>query len=269
MTLIKDKTLLITGGASGIGKLMALIALEKAAQKVIIWDISQSQIDAFTQENKDQRLLFQQVDVSNRASVKKAAATLEECAVSPDILVLNAGIVIGKYFHEHSSTEIEKSIQVNVMGCLYTTERFLNKMISRKNGHIVTIASAAGMLANPRMSVYAASKWAVLGWSDSIRLEMQKLKTGIKVTTVTPSYINTGMFAGAKVNFLLPNVSPETAARKIINGLEKNRIYVRMPALVYLLPLLKGLLPARWFDALIGHGLGVYASMQHFTGRKG
>jgi short-subunit dehydrogenase len=94
------------------------------------------------------------------------------------------------------------------------------------------------------------------------------LKTGIKVTTVTPSYINTGMFEGAKVNFLLPNLKPEKAVRKIISGIENDKIFVRMPALVYLVPFLKGILPSSWFDLFIGKGLGVYASMRQFKGRK-
>ena len=157
---------------------------------------------------------------------------------------------------------------MNTLGCMLPARAFLPAMIQRKSGHIVTISSAAGMLANPKMAVYAASKWAVLGWSESLRLEMKMLKTGIKVTTVTPSYINTGMFDGAKVNFLLPNLKPEKAVQKIINGIENNKVFVRMPALVYLVPLLKGILPSSWFDLFIGKGLGVYASMRQFKGRK-
>jgi short-subunit dehydrogenase len=268
MTQIKDKTILITGGASGIGKLMAGIALEKSAKKVIIWDISENMMDQFANERNDQRLQFQKVDISDAVSVEKAMNASFDTNFPPDIVILNAGIVIGKFFQEHTFPEIEKTIGVNVLGCLLTAKAFLPAMIQRGSGHIITIASAAGMIANPRMAVYAASKWAVLGWSESLRLEMENLKTGIKITTVTPSYINTGMFEGAKVNFLLPNLTPEKAARKIIHGIEKNRIFVRMPALVYLVPFLKGILPARWFDVLIGKGLRVYASMDDFKGRS-
>lgn len=268
MTQIKDKTILITGGASGIGKLMAGIVLEKGANKVIIWDINEKLMDQFANERNDQRIHFQKVDVADANSVDEASNSLIEVNISPDIVILNAGIVTGKFFNKHVSGEIEKTIGVNVLGCMLTAKAFLPEMIKKGSGHIITIASAAGMIANPRMAVYAASKWAVLGWSESLRLEMEILKTKIRITNVTPSYINTGMFAGAKVNFLLPNLTPEKAARKIIRGIEKNKIYVRMPALVYLVPFLKGILPARWFDVLIGKGLNVYDSMSGFKGRS-
>ncbi len=268
MTQIKDKTILITGGASGIGKLMAGIVLEKGAKKVIIWDINEKMMDLFANERNDQRLQLQKVDISDGVSIEKAMNASFDANFPPDIIILNAGIVIGKFFQEHTTSEIEKTIGVNVLGCLLTARAFLPAMIKRGSGHIITIASAAGMIANPRMAVYAASKWAVLGWSESLRLEMENLKTGIKITTVTPSYINTGMFDGAKVNFLLPNLTPKKAALKIIHGIEKNWIFVRMPALVYLVPFLKGILPARWFDVLIGKGLGVYDSMSGFKGRS-
>ncbi|NOU45778.1 MAG: SDR family oxidoreductase [Bacteroidales bacterium] len=268
MTQFKNKTVLITGGASGIGRIMAETALDKGASAVIIWDIHEQNMHQFKTDYFDKRLLFNNVDVSNSESVLNAVQKLEATQLTPDILILNAGIVSGKYFHEHLPGEIEKTIGVNILGCMIAARAFLPAMIKRKSGHIVTISSAAGMLANPGMAVYAASKWAVLGWSESLRLEMKMLKTGINITTVTPSFINTGMFAGAKVNFLLPNLKPEKAAQKIISGIESNKVFVRMPALVYLLPFLKGILPSSWFDLFIGKGLGVYNSMKQFKGRK-
>jgi short-subunit dehydrogenase len=268
MTQFKNKTVLITGGASGIGRIMAEKALLKGASTVIIWDINEQNMRQFQNEFSDKRLLFNNVDVSNNDSISNAVQKLDASRLTPDILVLNAGIVSGKYFHEHNPGEIEKTIGVNTLGCMLPARAFLPAMIQRKSGHIVSISSAAGMLANPKMAVYAASKWAVLGWSESLRLEMKMLNTGIKVTTVTPSYINTGMFEGAKVNFLLPNLKPEKAVRKIISGIENDKIFVRMPALVYLVPFLKGILPSSWFDLFIGKGLGVYASMRQFKGRK-
>jgi all-trans-retinol dehydrogenase (NAD+) len=271
MTKIAGKIVLITGGASGIGHLMGQLALENGAKELIICDIDAQRTDeavsAFSLKGHKVRGLI--TDISSAVSVKRTAAICKQENLLPDILILNAGIVSGKYFHEHEGDEIEKTIGVNVLGCMLITSEFLKEMIQRGSGHIVTIASAAGMLANPRMAVYAASKWAVLGWSESLRLEMKRLKTGIHVTTVTPSYISTGMFEGARVNPLLPVLKPKTAVKKILHGIEKNKRFVRMPALVYTLPLLKGLLPASWFDSLVGYGLGVYRSMDHFSGHQG
>lgn len=270
MTQFKSKTVLITGGASGIGYLMGKLALEEGAETLIIWDIQEESMkkakDALQQ--KAFQVYTYRVDVSDAAVVQKAAEQCIAAGLLPEILILNAGVVSGKYFHEHVPGEIEQTIGVNVLGCMQVAHAFLPVIMAHGEGHIISIASAAGMLSNPRMAAYAASKWAVLGWSESLRIEMQQLKTGVRVTTVTPSYIDTGMFAGARVNPLLPNLSPETAARKIINGIKRNKIFVRMPALVYLLPVFKGLLPAKWFDLFVGCWMGVYKSMDHFSGRQ-
>jgi short-subunit dehydrogenase len=270
MSNFENKKVLITGGASGIGLLMGKRALELGASHFIIWDLNallmKKVIAEISAEGKT--ALGYQVDVSDAEAVEEASKTLIQNNLIPDILILNAGIVSGKYFHTHDKGEIERTINVNVLGCMLPARAFLPAMIARGNGHIVSISSAAGMLANQKMAVYAASKWAVYGWSESLRLEMQALKTGIHVTTVTPSFINTGMFDGVKTNPIIPKLSPEKATRKIIRGIQKNKIFVRMPLMVYTLPFVKGILPVRWFDLLVGKGLGVYKTMQAFTGRK-
>lgn len=270
MSDFNNKKVLITGGASGIGLLMGKKALEKGANELIIWDINQQLLEKTIASLKGEgfHVSGSVVDVSNTISVMSAAKTILESKKTPDILILNAGVVSGKYFHEHLEGEIERTIGVNVLGCMLTARAFLPEMISRGSGHIVTIASAAGMLANPKMAVYAASKWAVLGWSESVRIEMEELKTGIFVTTVTPSFINTGMFDGVKTNAIFPKLSPERAVNKIIKAIEHNRIFLRMPFMVNAIPFVKGILPTRLFDFFVGKGLGVYATMSTFTGRK-
>jgi short-subunit dehydrogenase len=95
---------------------------------------------------------------------------------------------------------------------------------------------------------------------------MQLLKRKIHVTTVTPYYINTGMFDGVKS--IIPILKPEKAARKIIRGIERNRIYVSMPWSVHFVRLSQGLLPIWLFDWFTGSVLGIYKTMDHFKGRK-
>lgn len=270
MSNFKDKNVLITGGASGIGRLMGEMALQKGAAQLLIWDLNQSLMDSVVAElgRKGHKVRGQKVDVSDQSSVTEAAAACLADGIVPDIVILNAGIVSGKFFHEHVGNEIAKTIGVNVLGVMFVAHAFLPAMIQRGSGHLVTIASAAGMLSNPKMAVYAASKWAAYGWSESVRLEMEQLKTGVRVTTVTPSYISTGMFAGVKTNAVIPELTPKRAAQAVIRGIERNRIFVRMPFMVYTLPFVKGILPVRWFDVLVGKGLGVYKTMEAFTGRK-
>lgn len=260
--------MLVTGGASGIGKLTGEYALEKGLEKLIVWDINKKALEDFESDKRfEGKVITYHVDVTNASQIKLAALEIIGRGLTPDILINNAGVIVGKYFHEHTFDDIDLSVDVNLKGVMYVTAMFINEMMKKGNAHIVNIASAAGMLSNPKMSVYAATKWAVIGWSESLRLEQEKLKSGVKITTVTPSYISTGMFEGVKMNRLIPILRPEKAAKKIIKGIENDKIFVRMPAMVHFIPFLKGIMPVRLFD-FIASLLGVYDSMNDFKGRK-
>ena len=269
MTKFKGKTVLITGGAAGIGRLMAHKILKLGADKMILWDINKENLEFTTNELKGlgYEVYSYIVDVSNLDQVKESAQKVKNEVGKVDILINNAGIVVGKYFHEHTHQDIDFSMNINTSALMHVTLEFLNEMIEKNEGHIVNIASAAGMVSNPKMSIYCASKWAAIGWSDSLRLELERIAKGVKVTTVTPYYISTGMFDGVKSR-IIPIVKPETAANKIVKAIQKNRIFIRMPWLVYLLPMVKGILPVRWFDFVIGKGFGVYKTMNEFKGHQ-
>lgn len=238
MTKFKNKAVLITGGASGIGKIMAHKVGGLGASKIILWDINKENLDFTTLELRSLGLTIfsYQVDVSDLDQVKEAAKRVKNEAGRIDILINNAGIVVGKYFMEHTHKDIEHSININISALMHITLELLHDMVMHGEGHIVNIASAAGMVSNPKMSVYCASKWAVIGWSDSLRLEMEQINKNIKVTTVTPFYISTGMFDGVKSR-IISIVKPEKAANKIIKAIQNDKIFIRMPWLVYLLPL--------------------------------
>ena len=262
----KGKRVLITGGASGIGKIMGRLFLEKDAI-LILWDINQSKIDETVEEfSKLGEIHGYNVDISDLEQIKSASALVASSIGTVDVLINNAGIVVGKYFQDHTSTEIVRTMNINANAPMLVTLEFLPAMIKQNSGHVCNIASSAGLISNPRMSVYAASKWAVIGWSDSVRIEMQRQKIDIGVTTVTPYYINTGMFDG--VRSLIPILNPETVARKIVGAIEKNRIILSMPFSMHFIRFSQGLLPIWLFDWFTGSVLGIYKTMDHFTGRK-
>ncbi len=263
---LKDKTVLITGGASGIGKIMGRKALEKGAKQLIIWDINETSMDAVKKEfSALGKVATYKVDVSDLAQIKSAAAQVKKNEGFVDVLINNAGIIVGKYFHEHTEQDIQMSMDINATAPIYIAQEFLSDMIEHNSGHICNIASSAGLISNPKMSLYVASKWAVTGWSDSLRIEMKTLRKNIKVTTVTPYYISTGMFAGVKS--LVPIIKPETAARKIIKGIERNKTFVSMPWSLHFVRFSQGILPIRCFDWIVGDLMGVYKTMDKFTGR--
>ena len=134
------------------------------------------------------------------------------------------------------------------------------------DARIVNIASAAGLVSNPRLSVYSASKWAVVGWSDSLRLELRG--TPVRVTTVCPSYVTTGMFAGAKGPRLTPLLGPETVVAKVWKAMRRGSPLLMMPAMVHAGKVAKGLLPIRAWDVVAGRVFRIYNSMDEFTGRR-
>lgn len=266
MSTFKNKHVLITGGASGIGFLMGKYALEEKAAKLIIWDIDRTKLIQ-TKEKLPQfydQIHTYQVDISDSDQIYRAAEKVIEEHSHIDILINNAGIVIGKQFANHSPQEIENTIAINLAGVMHTARAFLAGMIERNQGHIVNIASAAGRMANPKMSVYAGSKWGVIGWSESLRVELKQQNSNIRVTTIEPSYINTGMFEGVTPPLLTPMLDSEDISKRIIRSVQKNKIHLRAPFMVKLLPLLKGILPTRVFDFVAGKLFQVYHSMDTF-----
>lgn len=264
---LNAKKILITGGASGIGKLMAKIMLQKGAE-VIIWDINQGNINLCIEElSAYGKISGYSCDVSNQQIVHEVAVLVRRDIGIIDVLINNAGIVVGKYFHEHSLDEINRTMNINANAPMICTLEFLPDMMKQNSGHICNIASSAGLISNPKMSVYAASKWSVIGWSDSLRLEMVQLKKNIGVTTVTPYYINTGMFDGVKSS-IIPILKPQYVARRIVKAIEKNKVILSMPWSMRFVRFSQGLLPIFIFDWFVGKVLGIYKTMDHFTGRK-
>lgn len=259
--------MLITGGASGIGRLMGDMALQDGAAALVIWDIHKEKLDQTTRELRALHFIVHPyvVDVSDPVQVAESAMKVNEEIGRVDILINNAGIITGnRIFSEMSHEEIDRTLAVNTTALMHITLHFLPGMVERGTGHIVNISSAAGLLANPRMSVYAASKWAVAGWSESLRIELEMQKSGVRVTTVTPSYIDTGMFSGVRTSGLVPLLKPEVLAARVIRAVKANRLFVRSPFLVRFLPFTKGVLPARVFDLVVGKWIGIYHSMQGF-----
>jgi short-subunit dehydrogenase len=269
MSQIQGKKALITGGASGIGKLMGIELLKKGLNTLVIWDLNEALLQSTVVALKEEgfNVISYTVNVMDTETVIRTAKKVKEDIGTIDILINNAGIIVGKHFLDHTHEDIDRTMGINSSALMHITSEFLPDMVNMRQGHIVNIASAAGMVSNPKMSVYVASKFSVVGWSDSLLLEMRNADTNVQITTVTPFYISTGMFDGVKSN-IVPIVKPDKAVKKIIRGLEKNSRYVRMPGIIYWVPLFKGILPAFLFDIIVGEWFGMYRSMDEFKGRN-
>ena len=269
MTKIKGNSVLITGGASGIGRLMGRMVLEKGARCLIIWDINEESIKQTKAEFQQLgRVEGYRVDVSSPEIVKSQFEQTEKDCGDVDIVINCAGIITGnKTFEQQTVEEIQRTMNINAIAPMLVAQQAYPGMLARNKGHICNIASAAGMISNPKMSIYVASKWAVIGWSDSLRIELKEAKSNVHVTTIAPYYINTGMFDGVESR-IFPILKPEKTARTIISSIEHNRNFKGLPWSFHFIRTLQGLLPTSWFDTIVGGWLGIYCAMDHFTGRK-
>lgn len=265
----KNKKILITGGCSGIGKIMARKSLERGVSHLVIWDVNEEGL-AKTKEEFDsfgKEILTFKVDVSVLEDIKATALQVKQHIGKIDILINNAGIVVGKYFHENTHQDIQNTMHVNSNAPMHIVLEFLPEMLESNLGAVCNIASSAGLVSNPKMAVYAASKWAVNGWSDSLRLEMEQLQKNISVTTIMPFFINTGMFDGVQSK-LIPILNPEPTAERIIKAIEKKTKILAMPLPYWFIRFTQGIFPLSIYDWIMENVFGVYDTMKYFKGRK-
>ena len=245
------------------------MALERGAARLIIWDINESNIELVKNELSGKgQVSGYRVDVSARENIEQAYAdTVKDCGPI-DVLIQCAGIVTSNAtFNKLNTRDIERTMMINAVAPMNVAHVMLPDMIARDHGHICNIASAAGMLSMPKMSVYSASKWSVIGWSDSVRIELAKMKSKVRFTTVAPYFINTGMFDGVSSK-IFPILDPENTARKIIRAIERNRDFRGIPFGFHFIRFWQAVLPVCLFDFVFGTIFGIYHTMDHFTGRK-
>ena len=264
-----DQKILITGASSGIGKLMAETFAAEGA-RVILWGLERAALEAVDKELNERglRCATYRCDISRRFSVYDTAKRVISEHGPIDILINNAGVVSGRPLLEISDAEIEMTFGVNALAPIWTTRAFLPAMIARGRGHIVTIASAAGLIGTPRLTDYAASKHAAVGFDDALRSELRHLgHRGIRTTVVCPYFISTGMFEGVRAATpLFPILTPEYATRQIVRAIRRGRRRLLLPRAVGLLFLAR-LLPVPIFDWIM-RALGVTQSMDGFKGRR-
>lgn len=224
MTDLKNKNALITGAGKGIGKAIA-IALAKEGVNVILVSRTQSDLDevATSVNNLGVKSLTLTADVSDICSVDTAVAEALDKFKTIDILINNAGIAAFGKFLELEPKAWERIIQVNLMGTYYITRAVLPNMIARQTGDIINISSTAGLKGNALTSAYSASKFAVLGLTESLMQEVRK--HNIRVTALTPSTVATEMAKDLKLTDGNPEnvMQAEDVAELIIAQLKLNR----------------------------------------------
>ncbi len=225
---IRGKTIVITGAARGIGHATAKALLARGA-RVVIGD---RDVDVLEQAVKAMSSLGSvsghPLDVTDRESF---AAFLDKARANGgghiDVLINNAGVMPVGPFLQQSQEAIRSSIEVNFYGVLTGCQLVLPEMVKRRSGHIVNIASMAGMVAVPGQVVYAGTKFAVVGLSSAMADEFAP--HGVNVTAVLPAFTNTELISGTATNAATKPVQPEVVAAAIVKVLDKPKVQASVP----------------------------------------
>ena len=258
---------LITGAGHGLG-LATAAAFVRDGAKVILTDVNSDRIaeartdSVGTLQRSADTFSMSRSRVISLKSVRESLLKLGPSTFS--------STTRGSFTAARSSTlPLERhlaTIAVNVSGVVALTHAFLPDLIARPAGHIVNIASAAAVIALPMAATYAASKWAVLGFSESLREELRELgHTHVGITTVCPGYISTGLFDGAKPARLTRWLTPEEVADAVVRAVERGREFVMLPRSVRTMYRLCSGWPRSWYRGIC-RALGVSRSMAGWRG---
>lgn len=225
MSNLKNKKAIITGGGRGLGKATAITFAKEGIDIAITGRTESVLKDTVAElESYGVKAIYSAFDVGNYEQVKTGIKDLIDALGGVDILVNNAGICHVGSFIEMPVEQWSSMIQTNVMGMYYVTKEVLPHLIEQNEGDIINISSTAGLNGNPNISGYCASKFAVIGLSESLMKEVRK--NNIRVNTLTPSTIETdmtldlGMMEKGSHETVL---QPEDFAELIVAGLKLPR----------------------------------------------
>ncbi len=242
---ISGRVVAITGGARGLGLATAKALAARGALVAIgdlDGDLARVEAAALPGSGPHAGHALDVTDPQSFAGFLDQAAELGEL----DVIVNNAGIMPVGAFAQEDPTVTRRQVEINVLGVMTGTQLALQRMLPRGHGHIVNIASAAGRVAVPGEAVYTATKHAIVGFDEALRVEVRG--KGIEVTTVMPSLAATELASGMKPPRFVPMVRPEQVAAAIVKALEKPRLEVIVPAWTTPLVRMTLAMPADWRD---------------------
>jgi short-subunit dehydrogenase len=263
MTAIRGAAAALTGAASGIGR---ALALELAARgcDLALADRDEAGLAAVAAEiTHPQKVTVHRVDVGDPPQIAEFARAAVAAHPGLNILVNNAGVALMGQFHELDQAEMDWLMNINFWGVVHGTRAFLPHLASRQEAHIVNLSSIFGIIAPPGQSAYAAAKFAVRGFSESLRHELQMAGSPVRLSVVHPGGIATNIARNSRSGFgvtdnarrvqsierfeALAKTTPQAAALRIIAGIEKNQPRILIGNDARFMDLLQRLLPATYW----------------------
>jgi short-subunit dehydrogenase len=231
----EGKVVLVTGASSGIGRQVSLDFSSQGVRYIILVARSLSKLEDL-QKIIDTKFTVETIvypcDVSKKTEVEQMGKKVLDICGHIDILVNNAGFGLYGKVQSQSIEQIESVIFTNYLGMVYCTKIFLDSMISRKSGHIVNVASVAASFGVAGLSAYCASKYAVLGFSESLSQELHG--TGVRLTVVSPIGVKTYFFNNKTFGGITPNytgfmLEPKTVSNAILAAANSSRLEIIVP----------------------------------------
>ncbi|MFN2562403.1 MAG: SDR family oxidoreductase [Jatrophihabitans sp.] len=244
---LSDKVVFITGAARGIGRATA-VALVAEGARVVIADLD-GELAATTARELGAGVGFVQLDVTDHPAFTASLDDVEQSTGPLDVLINNAGVMaIGKA-EDDSHERAYRQFAINVFAVMHGTREAIHRMKPRGSGHIVNVASMAGVVPIPGAATYAASKHAVVGFCESLYWELRG--TGIDLSYVLPSLVNTELAAGVKRTRAANVIEPEQVANEIVAALKVPRLAVFAPRSMGRITKVTGLIPRRLGDKIM------------------
>lgn len=232
---LSGRAVVITGAGSGIGRELALLCARRGAS-LALCDINLAAVEVTAEQARQlgRDVLTAKVDVSSVDEMEAFADSVRERFGAPDLLVNNAGVGVFGGFLDTTIKDWEWLVSINLMGVVHGCTAFVPDMVKRGQGHVVNVASAAGLLANPSLTAYSATKFAVRGFSEALRSELKPL--GIGVTAICPGVINTPITANSPIRgdggdevrkklgdlYAKRGYTPERVAVNILKAVDRN-----------------------------------------------
>jgi NAD(P)-dependent dehydrogenase (short-subunit alcohol dehydrogenase family) len=268
---LTGKTVLVTGAASGIGKETALAFARRGAD-LAICDIDEAGLAQTEKQARDlgRDVLARRVDVAKASEMSVFADAVHEKVDAVAILMNNAGVGLGGGFLHTSLEDWEWIVGINLWGVINGCHYFLPRMVARRSGHVVNVASAAGYVAGEALAAYSTTKFAVFGLSEALRDELAQHAIG--VTTVCPGLINTPITRSARMRgpdateearqrivdiYQRRNYGPERVARNILRAVQRNRGVAPISSEAWAMYYMKRLAP------------GLVARINRYMGQRG